>query len=177
MALPIYGRSEWRCGVHPHLSGVHLVAWFARYVGRVHHRSSFGSQCGSCLSQSCRGQGVGVHGIYGSGDFHDYPRFLCRDSRLVLAVSLCQHHGTGTGRCRLCGQVLPGVLFRPDTSYLVDGGVHPLDPLRGGTRCAQWHREGLQDIDATPLRAVDSHRHRFLLTARGDEGRGVLAEA
>lgn len=70
-----------------------------------------------------------------------------------------------------------GVLFRPDTSYLVDGGVHPLDPLRGGTRCAQWHREGLQDIDATPLRAVDSHRHRFLLTARGDEGRGVLVEA
>ena len=103
--------------------------------------------------------------------------FLCRDSRLVLAVSLCQHHGTGTGRCRLCGQVLPGVLFRPDTSYLVDGGVHPLDPFRGGTRCAQWHREGIQDIDAAPLRAAGSHRHRFLLTARGDEGRGVLVEA
>ena len=77
----------------------------------------------------------------------------------------------------LCGQVLPGVLFRPDTSYLVDGGVHPLDPFRGGTRCAQWHREGIQDIDAAPLRAAGSHRHRFLLTARGDEGRGVLVEA
>ena len=52
---------------------------------------------------------------------------------------------------------------------------YPAYPHGGSARCAQWHRESIQDSDADAFLPVGSYRDCFLLSAGSDEGSGVPA--
>ena len=177
MALPLYDRTERRCGIHPALYRLHLPAWHSRHAQRIHRRSPCADQCSAGLRQAEWWAAVATGGLSGHPYLHHHSWLLCRGGRLVPAVSVCLAGRTGAGRCRLCQKLFRSLLVQSREARAVGCRLRAGHPSGGGAWRAPWHRARVEVAHAHAALPAAGAGGGFVHAARSHRGRAFPAHA